>query len=130
MNYLCPVCGYDKLTAPPNQFQICPSCGTEFENDDLIYSIPELRTIWILAGMKWWSPNVPPPTEWNPLEQLRRVLVSNVGSEKTSNLKGLRLPGKLIPQTSPSDFKFNNQASIVEFFSNSDETRTLAIILG
>ena len=53
--YTCPVCDFDKLPEPPENYDICPQCGTEFENDDFYYTHAELRQQWIDGGRKWWS---------------------------------------------------------------------------
>ena len=45
-NYTCHVCD-----DPPERYEICPCCGTEFENDDEIYTHEELRNKWIRSGM-------------------------------------------------------------------------------
>jgi hypothetical protein len=66
MMHICPVCGYDRLTDPPLNFSICPSCGTEFGYDDKFASHAELRAKWLLSGPKWWSPVDPCPDDWNP----------------------------------------------------------------
>lgn len=58
MTYTCPVCGYDRLRYPPAGYSICPSCGTEFGNDDFGSSYAELRRRWIAGGRKWWSQTV------------------------------------------------------------------------
>lgn len=63
MNYTCPVCGFDNLEYPPQDFTICPSCGTEFGFDDVNYSIPELKARWIKDGRQWWSNDVQFPIE-------------------------------------------------------------------
>jgi len=70
--YTCPVCGFDQLDEPPARFSICPSCGTEFENDDYDVSHAELRRRWIAAGARWWSAHDPIPDGWSPVDQLRR----------------------------------------------------------
>lgn len=54
MCYLCPVCFFDQLPYPPNDYHICPCCGTEFENDDAEYSYAELRDRWIASGASWF----------------------------------------------------------------------------
>jgi hypothetical protein len=72
--YTCPVCGFDKLPAHPENFTICPCCYTEFGYDDATRSHAELRREWIYNGLKWEGANVaPPPPDWNPYEQLRRI---------------------------------------------------------
>lgn len=61
--YTCPVCDYNKLSDPPTNFNICPSCGTEFDNDDYDKTHAELRAEWIKGGRKWWSDFDLPDTE-------------------------------------------------------------------
>lgn len=73
IKHRCPVCAYPDLTEPPADYFICPCCGTEFGNDDTIYSYEELRDRWIKAEMPWFSHATPPPVNWNPVEQLRRA---------------------------------------------------------
>lgn len=70
MSYLCPVCGYNKMARPPEDFYICPCCGTEFENDDFETSHAELRRRWEDRGMQWFSRHTPPPPFWSPKIQL------------------------------------------------------------
>jgi hypothetical protein len=70
MPYTCPVCGYANLELPPSGFEICPSCGTEFEYHDAQRSHEELRFEWIANGMHWYSHSLQPPNNWNPLQQL------------------------------------------------------------
>ena len=74
MKYLCPVCGYNELDQPPNRYNICPSCGTEFDSDDLVLSHSELRKQWIDNGTRWWSEFVLPPNGWDPFGQLLNVI--------------------------------------------------------
>jgi len=71
MSYQCPVCGYNEMAQPPENFYICPSCGTEFENDDFEVSHANLRERWLDLGAPWFSKAVPRPNEWNPISQLR-----------------------------------------------------------
>ena len=70
MTYICPVCGYDELTQPPENFSICECCGTEFGNDDFDRSHAELRREWISNDMPWFSRSVPAPKNWSSLRQL------------------------------------------------------------
>ncbi len=70
MKHLCPVCGYPELRHPPSDYTICPSCGTEFGNDDLDATHSELRVRWLTAGAPWFSEYTPPPANWNPYRQL------------------------------------------------------------
>ena len=61
MTYTCPVCEYDKLVDPPEDHEICPSCGTHFGLDDDQRSHADLRAAWIAAGRPWFSRSTPPP---------------------------------------------------------------------
>ena len=76
----CPVCGFDKLTQPPEDHYICPCCGTEFGYEDYAATFDgrfqrwqELRQRWINAGMPWFSRATPPPVRWEPARQLLTV---------------------------------------------------------
>jgi hypothetical protein len=77
--FMCPVCGYPNLDEPPYDEQncptylICPSCGTEFGYDDANTKHAALRQRWVANGMRWWSKATAPPTNWDPLAQLRSV---------------------------------------------------------
>src|SRR5207245_414014 len=72
--YACPVCGYP-MEDPPSDFNICPSCGTEFGLHDAICSVEELRANWIRTGPKWWSTVDAEPKDWKPWEQVAKMLV-------------------------------------------------------
>jgi hypothetical protein len=73
--HTCPVCGYSALSKPPEDDEICPSCGTQFGYSD---SGPEpiaeihagLRKYWMDKGAKWQSKRIPEPFLWNPWQQL------------------------------------------------------------
>lgn len=71
--HTCPVCYYDKMEDPPERFNICPCCGTEFENDDYWLTREELRQAWVDGGMKWWYIDEAPPSDWSPEDQLRKA---------------------------------------------------------
>ena len=71
--YMCPVCGYDKLDYPPEDYNICPCCATEFGISDVNWTIVELRHDWVARGMKWWYEDELPSKEWNPYEQLKKA---------------------------------------------------------
>ena len=68
MTYTCPVCFYDQLAEPPENYSICVCCGTEFGNDDETHSHAELREAWIRSGSKWFFGQ--PPAGWNAAQQL------------------------------------------------------------
>jgi hypothetical protein len=81
--YSCPVCGYDRLEHPPEDYYICPCCGTEFGYEDFADTFEErqerwveLRERWIDRGAPWFSPVTPPPPNWNAYRQLLRVAVA------------------------------------------------------
>lgn len=81
---ICPVCAY-KMDDPPRDYNICPSCGTEFGVSDLNSSILELREMWIKTGPKWWSVTDPQPMGWNPFAQLACFRIfSGTSDQKTS----------------------------------------------
>jgi hypothetical protein len=79
--YTCPVCGYNNLPDPPADYEICPSCGTEFGYDDFTFSYENLRRKWLAAGAKWHSRRVSPPANWKPYQQL---LDAGKGYEKVA----------------------------------------------
>jgi hypothetical protein len=70
MTYTCPVCGFQNLPVPPRDFEICPSCGTEFEYHDALRSHAELRAEWVRQGARWQSRVIMEPVNWNPMNQL------------------------------------------------------------
>jgi|SRR5215213_2115739 len=73
MKYTCPVCGYDNLEDAPANFEICPSCGTEFGYNDITVSHQFLGEQWIKRGMHWHSRVTPRPIGWDPIKQLKRA---------------------------------------------------------
>ena len=80
MPYPCPVCAYPNLEFPPRDFEICPSCGTEFEYHDARKSHEELRLEWIANGMHWYSHAVHPPLGWSPVQQLMTAGYLRIGT--------------------------------------------------
>jgi hypothetical protein len=69
--YLCPVCGYGQMSDPPENYNICPSCGTEFGYDDLSKNHRQLRNYWLARGANWFSGATPPPDfDWNGFVQV------------------------------------------------------------
>jgi len=65
---MCPVCFYDNMPNAPQDYHICPCCGTEFGNDDQERTHEQLRQFWISTGAKWFFRE--PPPLWNPWLQL------------------------------------------------------------
>jgi len=70
---LCRVCGYE-MEEGPRDWNICPSCGTEFGLHDVNSSIENLRNVWLATGPRWYSTVVLPPAEWSPMQQLATLL--------------------------------------------------------
>jgi hypothetical protein len=90
--FQCRVCGYRGLSKPPYEREsgasdeICSSCGIQYGFDDAgrdevyedmmfkekVYTY--WRNRWIQSGCKWYSKGVRPPKNWDPHEQLKRVL--------------------------------------------------------
>ncbi len=67
--YRCPVCFFEDMEYPANDFNICQRCGTEFGNDDFHVSHEELRKAWLEAQpskpfyeKKPNGPDAPPPS--------------------------------------------------------------------
>jgi hypothetical protein len=56
---------------PPEDYNICPCCGTEFGYDDESKSFAQLRHEWIVGGMRWFFRQ--PPPFWDPQLQLAGV---------------------------------------------------------
>src|SRR5271165_7007649 len=75
--YNCPVCGY-AMEDPPRDYNICPSCGTEFGVSDINSSIDALRQVWLATGAQWWSTTEPRPQNWNAAVQLAAVTACGV----------------------------------------------------
>lgn len=71
MKYMCPVCGFD-MDDTPDDYNICPCCGTEFGLHDHNASYEQLRTAWLRTGPRWWSKTDTAPENWNPYTQLAR----------------------------------------------------------
>jgi predicted nucleic acid-binding Zn ribbon protein len=69
MKNKCPVCGYG-MPFPPEDNNICSSCGTEFGYDDARKTYAQIRQEWITGGAKWFSSYATRPLGWNPWMQL------------------------------------------------------------
>jgi len=59
--YTCPVCYFNQMDEPPEDRNICDSCGTEFNYDDADTSHEELRARWVENGKRWWNTLMPKP---------------------------------------------------------------------
>jgi hypothetical protein len=71
---LCTVCGYE-MEEGPRDYNICPSCGTEFGLHDVNSSVRDLREVWLESGPQWSSRVIPQPQNWQPLMQLAGLLM-------------------------------------------------------
>lgn len=69
--FLCPVCFFDQMPDPPQNYNICPCCGTEFEFDDEVKTHAQLRQEWIAGGAKWFFRQ--PPPFWSAAAQLAQA---------------------------------------------------------
>jgi len=126
MKFTCPICGFDGLNYPPNNFSICPSCGTEFGYDDEQYSHTELREKWITNGKQWWSRSIPITSEISLLDndsispklfshanegfqevQFKKSGISNwmISGNSKIRFEGKYLPGKIL-STSGENLKY------------------------
>lgn len=72
---LCTVCGYE-MEDGPRDFNICPSCGTEFGLHDFETTIAALRAGWLLTGPQWHSTVAAQPSDWNPIRQLTALFLN------------------------------------------------------
>jgi hypothetical protein len=72
---LCPVCGFE-MEEGPRDYNICPSCGTEFGLHDVNSSIENLQKLWIDGGLHWYSRVIPQPPNWNPEAQLQTIVLN------------------------------------------------------
>jgi hypothetical protein len=85
--YICPVCGYEKLTEPPENFNICCSCGTEFGFDDFELSYAALRHRWIANGCQWFSTPEGPPAEWDPIKQIKNLFYLQPATARSQTIQ-------------------------------------------
>lgn len=85
--YCCPVCAFPELDVPPVDFNICPSCGTEFGYDDCSISWEDLREEWIRNGASWFSDDSRPPPGWSAYAQLAAasLLVKSEATGESTN---------------------------------------------
>ena len=88
--FMCPVCFYDNMPNPAQDYHICPCCGTEFGSDDEDHTHAELRDFWISKGAKWFFHQ--PPRTWNPWQQLADAGVTLPYSTTVTYLSAPSLP--------------------------------------
>ena len=105
--YTCPVCGYDRLRFPADDYTICPSCGTKFSYSDITKTHLQLRNAWLAQGAHWRSTVIQPPPEWNPFEQLANLNKPEPVSETTFSTEGnVHWIGRIV---SPDEARFFSQ---------------------
>lgn len=99
-NYICPVCGYDKLDTSPYEkgiefpvdenltppyskyfgepsYDICSCCGFEFGNDDEPGTTTGVKFMdylltWIKEGQSWFDENKK-PDQWSLSKQIKSI---------------------------------------------------------
>lgn len=99
--YTCPVCAFDRMTDAPEDLNICPCCGTEFENDTYYKTPADLRKAWIAHGMPWFSTYIRPPKHWSPVRQLIAAkLESSLIFQDVSVTQSQNMTLRLTPQPS------------------------------
>lgn len=81
---LCTVCGYE-MEDGPRDYNICPSCGTEFGVHDVNSTIDDLRELWLRSGPRWCSTVVAQPENWKPIMQLAELLLTHASIPVYSN---------------------------------------------
>ena len=79
----CPVCGYREMPDPPEDFNICPCCGTEFGYTDAGITYEQLREKWRAHGAPWFSQSIQPPPDWDPRRQLLAMERFAIGPQPT-----------------------------------------------
>lgn len=62
------------MELPARDYNVCSSCGTQYDPDFDQDEILALRQRWIDNGCVWWSKYNDPPEGWNPVEQLARTI--------------------------------------------------------
>lgn len=87
MTYTCPICGFDDMKHPAQDWNICPCCFNEFEYCDAGCSHEVLRQEWIekgcpFIGDSFGRPEKRCPENWNPEEQLKKIKGKHIPSWK------------------------------------------------
>ena len=124
--FTCPICGYDKMPRPPEDYTICPSCGTEFWIDDVEYTPDELRARWINTGYAWHSRVVPRPADWHPVKQLERAMNP---LRALTNTRYVAIPTRVVTFVASDRFTVNvpSQSLIKTSFSASTSNYVNAV---
>ena len=100
------------MEEPPERYAICPSCGTEFGNDDFVLdprSRPvrwaELRLQWLNARAPWFDDSTPRPQDWRPFDLMA---TPGVGLNLTSTVHGIRKRQDAFPEPTSPLFKVSS----------------------
>ena len=116
MNYICPVCYYNKLTSPAQDDLICPCCGTHFGLDDYAYSNEEIRKAWLKEGSDWCIHQTSRPENWKETTVVPETKLKIV--QKTGNKGELLYASKngmtaIIAYFEPSGIKYDCSESVI-----------------
>jgi hypothetical protein len=103
MKYTCPVCGFDQMPFPPEDYNICTCCGTEFGYDDHAHSPQQLRRKWIANGCPWFSAAINPQPDWNPYVQMLHGGLLDVTVGGSGDVLSISLEKMRHPQTASKD---------------------------
>lgn len=95
LNFVCPICGYDKLKTPPyiegvGQFDICPCCFFEYGYDDgnSGETFDSWRQKWLFENGGKWMSEEDKPQKWSKeelIEQLKNLKKCNYLRVKQKN---------------------------------------------
>ena len=106
--YQCPVCGYGMEDEPCN-FNICPSCGTEFGYHDANVPVRTLRASWLRNGAQWWSTTDSEPAGWDPYAQVSNLLSQgSVWQSQMASAGNEAAESRLSKMASPRDIDQGN----------------------
>ena len=88
--FTCPICTYPLLTEPFENFEICPSCGTQADYEDATPLNRQLRRMklrlqWVNKGCPWFNHEVTIPAFW-PMH------VKRLARTSLKTLAGLQVP--------------------------------------
>jgi hypothetical protein len=102
---VCTVCGYE-MEEGPRDYNICPSCGTEFGLHDVNSTVDNLRAVWLAGGAKWYSVAIPQPSKWNPIQQLAKLLFSQVHISPVYNLGTIMGETPVLAESDQAKFSY------------------------
>lgn len=102
--YLCPVCGYNRLRFPPDNYTICPSCGTKFGYSDITKTHAQLRAEWRAHGARWHSGVTPPPEQWDAYQQLANLEQRPMSETTSSTVGHVHWVGQIVDNSDQARF--------------------------